>query len=99
MVHVIEVVLIAVDHLAVAVTQELSSRYCPVSKGLFLIELFVLLAIFCVVGLVLIRRGNTARLAGIFVLLFAVGGAALDLFGLSGCGAHFTPGLTWDHPW
>lgn len=87
------------DHLTAAVAQELASRYCPTNKPLFLTELSILVSIFCAIGAALVLRGNNARVAGILFLVFALGIAALDLFGYSGCGPHFTPGLTWDHPW
>lgn len=87
------------DSLTVAVAHELSSRYCPTNKESFLVTLVVLVVAFCVAGIVLRRFGRVARIAGIVLILFALGGTALDLFGLSGCGPHFSPGLTWDHPW
>lgn len=87
------------DHLAAAVAQELSSRYCPTNKETFLIALFLLVAAFCIAGVILQRSGRVARIAGILLILFAIGGAGMDLFGFLGCGPHITPGLTWDYPW
>lgn len=87
------------DSLTVAVAHELSSRYCPTNKESFLVTLALLVVAFCVAGIVLGRFGRVARVAGIVLILFAIGGGALDLFGLAGCGAHFSPGLAWDNPW
>lgn len=82
-----------------AVTESLASGYCPTNEALFLEQLFSLVAVFCIAGIVLLRFGRAARIAGIMLVVFAVGAASIDLFGLSGCNGHIENGLTWDHPW
>jgi len=98
----------AVDHLTAAVMDALSSGYCPTSKSYFLLRLFAAVAVFCCIGFGLIvaatrlkgsERRFFARIGGVVLILFALGGAAWDLFGLSGCGSHATAGLIWDWPW
>ena len=100
--------MIAVDHLTAAVMDALSSGYCPTSKTNFLLRLFVTLAVFCGIGFGLIaaasRSKNSTRrfvayTGAAVLILFALGGSAWDLFGLSGCGNHTTAGLIWDWPW
>lgn len=99
MVHVGEVILNASDRLKTAVVDALSSGYCPTNRSAFLLELVALAAIFCVAGVTLYRFGRIARIAGILLVCFALGGAALDLFGFLGCGNHNVPGLSWNRPW
>lgn len=100
--------MIAVDHLTAAVMDALSSGYCPASKTHFMLRLLGAVAIFCGIGFGLIcaafRSMNAPQRAVAYtgaavLILFAVGGAAWDLFGLWGCGYHTTAGLTWDWPW
>jgi hypothetical protein len=88
------------DHgLVRAVTQSLASGYCPTNEALFLEQLFSLVALFGIAGIVLLRFGRVARIVGIMLVVFAIGAATIDLFGLSGCRGHIEKGLTWDHPW
>jgi len=100
--------MIAVDHLTTAVMDALSSGYCPTSKTVFLLRLVVAVAIFCCAGFGLIAAGSRSRgpesrfalrVCGAVAIVFALGAAAWDLFGLSGCGTHATAGLLWDWPW
>ena len=100
--------MIAVDHLTAAVMDALSSGYCPTSKTNFLVSLFAAFAVFCGIGFGLIvaasRSMNSTRRFVVYIgaavlLLFALGGAGWDVFGLSGCGSHATAGVTWDWPW
>jgi hypothetical protein len=97
-VHVGEVVLND-PGLIRAVVVALASGYCPTNGTAFLLELVALVAFFCIAGIVLLRLGRVARIVGIMLVVFAIGGAAIDLFGLSGCNGHIEKGLTWDHPW
>jgi len=96
---VVEVVLTAMDHLASSVAETLRTNYCPANKAIFLAVLGGIVAASCAIGIALMGRGNTARVAGTLLVIFAVGGAALDLFGFFGCGNRIEPGLTWDWPW
>lgn len=98
MVHVGEVVLND-PGLIRAVIEALASGYCPTNGTSFLLELIALAAVFCITGFVLLRFGRVARIAGIMLVAFVIGGVAIDLFGLSGCNGHIEKGLTWDHPW
>ena len=100
--------MIAVDHLTAAVMDALSSGYCPTSKTDFLLRLFIAVAVFCVVGFGLIAAASASKdstrrfvtfTAAAVLIAFAVGGAAGNLFGLSGCGSHTTAGLIRDWPW
>jgi hypothetical protein len=99
------IVLLAVDHLQTAVAQELSVRYCPHDKAIFLVRCLALLAVFTAAALTLFltayRRssGRTPRyiIAG-GLLLFAIGTGALVLYGLSGCSGVAAEGLIWDWP-
>lgn len=100
--------MIAVDHLTAAVMDALSSGYCPTNKMYFLLRLFAAVAVFCGIGFGLIAAASRSknstrkfvtRTATAVLILFALGGAAWDLFGLSGCGTHSTAGLIWDWPW
>jgi hypothetical protein len=100
--------MIAVDHLTTAVVEALSTRYCPIDTGLFETRLFSIAAAFCLLGVALFVAGRVRLKTGMprtivyttaaVVLLFAIGGAGLDLFGLSGCTGS-TAGVTWDWPW
>jgi predicted anti-sigma-YlaC factor YlaD len=94
-----------VDHLHLAVAHDLSSRYCPHSKAIFLTRFWTLFALFAAVALAVFsaaRKRTSARMplyiiAGIF-LLFALGSGALVLYGLSGCSGAAAEGLIWDWP-
>lgn len=86
-------------HLNPAVADSLASFWCPTNRASFLATLFALVAAICIVGIVLRRFGRVARIAGLVLILFAIGGGAMELFGLSGCGPHFAAGVTWDRPW
>jgi hypothetical protein len=100
--------LLALDHLQMAVAQELSSRYCPHSKAVFLTRSWALFAIFAAAGLSLFfaayrsRKRSPAQtplyvVAGAF-FLFAIGSGALVLYALSGCSGTAAEGLIWDWP-
>jgi hypothetical protein len=102
------VVLLAIDHLQMAVAQDLSSRYCPHVKAVFLMRFWALFALFAAAALSLFLAGyrSTKRpsgrttlyiVAGV-LLLFAIGSGALVLTGLSGCSGTAAEGLTWDWP-
>ena len=81
------------------VLEALASGYCPTNGRAFALELVALVAFFCIAGVVMLPFGRVARVVGILLVVFAVGAAAIDLFGLSGCNGHLEKGLTWDHPW
>lgn len=98
MVHVGEVILND-PGLIRAVTEALASGYCPTNQSTFVLELVALIALFCITGIVLQRFGRIARIVGIILVVFAIGAAAIDFFGLSGCNGHIEKGLTWDRPW
>jgi hypothetical protein len=102
------VVLLAVDHLRMAVSQDLSSRYCPDSKAVFLTRVLALFAVFAALALSLLFVTNRRKKGGSVsplpyivacaVLAFAIGGGALVLYGLSGCSGAAAEGLLWDWP-
>jgi hypothetical protein len=108
MAHGYEIVLLAVDHLQAAVAQDLSSRYCPHSGGVFLTRLFALFAPIVAAALALLFAANrrskggsvpTLRyIAACALLAFAIGSGALILYGLSGCSGPAAEGLIWDWP-
>lgn len=108
MTHGYAIALLAMDPLQMAVAQDLSSRYCPHSKSVFLLRCFVLFAAFVAVAVSLFfiayrshkRPGARAALivAAGAVLLFAIGAGALVLYGLSGCSGGAAEGLIWDWP-
>jgi hypothetical protein len=108
MVHGYKVVALVVDHLRIAVSQDLSSRYCPENKTVFLTRGLALFAICVAVGLGPLFIANRRKKGGsvpplrpivAWVLLtFAVGSAALVLYGLSGCSGVAAEGLLWDWP-
>jgi len=103
-----KVVLLTMDHLQMAVAQDLSSRYCPHSKAVFLIRFWALFAVFTAAALSLFFAAyrSTKRPAGPAVLhivagallIFAIGSAALVLYGLSGCSGAAAEGLIWNWP-
>ena len=100
---------LAVDQLFDAVANDLSSRYCPVDRTLFLGRLGILLAAFACIALLLFSLAKFRRLdaqrkqlmfiAACAVAAFAIGSGALVIFGLSGCGGATEAWLTWDWPW
>ena len=102
------VVLLALDHLQTAVAQDLSSRYCPHSKALFLMRFWALFALFAAAALSLFLAAyrGTKRPSGrtpLYIvagalLLFAIGSGELVLYGLSGCSGPAAEGLIWDWP-
>jgi hypothetical protein len=102
------VVLLAIDHLQIAVAQEFSSRYCPHSKGVFLIRFSALFAVFGAAALSLFLTAyrspkRRSVLTSLYIvagalLLFAIGGGVLVLYGLSGCSGVAAEGLIWDWP-
>jgi hypothetical protein len=102
------VVLLAIDHLQVAVAQDFSARYCPHSKADFLMRFWALFALFVAVALALFltayrnakhpSRQTLLYIAAGAILLFAIGGGALVLYGLSGCSGVAAEGLIWDWP-
>lgn len=99
----------AVDSLYVAVAHDLSSRYCPVDRAVFLGRLGILAAAFACIALLLFsfakfRKQNAqgkelGYIAAGAVAVFAIGSSALVIFGLSGCGGATEAGLIWDWPW
>ncbi len=99
---------LAVDRLYVAVAQELSSRYCPYSKAVFLARFWTIFAIVAAVALVLFVAANRSRkrpsgntplhVVAAALLLFAIGSGALVLYGLAGCSGAAAAGLIWDWP-
>ena len=101
-------VLFAVDHLQGAVAQDLSSRYCPQSKALFLTRFGALFALFVVIALTLFfaanrrRKGRSAAallyIVACALLAFAIGSAVLVLYGVSACNGAAAAGLFWDWP-
>jgi len=103
-----KVVLLALDHLQMAVAQDLASRYCPHSKAVFLSRFWVIFALFAGAALALFfaanrraKRGSPAALPYIVagaLLIFAIGSGALVLYGLSGCSGVAAEGLIWDWP-
>lgn len=102
------VVLLAIDHLQIAIAQDLSSRYCPHSKAVFLMRFWTLFALFAAAALSLFLAAyrSTKRpsaKAPLYVvagalLLFTIGCGALVLSGLSGCIGAAAEGLTRDWP-
>jgi len=101
------VVLLAIDRLQMAVAQELSSRYCPHNKAVFLMRFWVLSAVFAAAALSLLlaayRSANRSRRTSLYIvagalLLFAIGSGALVLYGLSGCSGAAAEGLIWNWP-
>lgn len=99
----------AVDPLYVSVVNDLSSRYCPLDRTIFLTRLGILLAALACIALLFFsfakfRRQNAQRkelayIAACAVAAFAIGVGALVLVGLSGCSGATQAGLTWDWPW
>ena len=108
-VQVAATLLIATGGLQAAVSDALSSGYCPKNKAIFLLALLAQVVFFCMSGIALVglaryrarlaRFKSAAYLVAPILVMFALGAGALDLFGLSGCGSHATEGLTWDWPW
>jgi hypothetical protein len=102
------VVLLAMDHLQMAVAVDLSSRYCPHSKAVFLVRVCAIFAVFAAAALALFFAANRStkrpsRRTALYIvagglLLFAIGSAALVLYGLSGCSGAAAEGLIWDWP-
>ncbi len=101
------VVLLAIDHLQMAVAQDLSSRYCPHNKAVFLMRFSALFVVFAAAALSLLlaayRSTKRSARAPLYVvagalLLFAIGSGALVLYGLSGCSGAAAEGLIWDWP-
>lgn len=100
---------LAVDHLYAAVADDLSSRYCPVARSLFVGRLGLLLAALACVALLFFafaqfrsrsaQRKTLAYIAACAIALFAIGYGTLVIAGLSGCGGASEAGLTWDWPW
>ncbi|HET6276685.1 MAG TPA: hypothetical protein VFE16_12215 [Candidatus Cybelea sp.] len=100
------ILLLAIDDVQSAVSQELSSRYCPFSKTVFLTRFWTLFALLLVAAFVIVaiarrrRQGASDPLqivAGV-LLLFAIGSGALVLYGLSGCSGAAAAGLIRDWP-
>ena len=114
MVYRYQTLLLAIDHVQSAVSQELSSRYCPFDKTIFLTRFWALFALLVVGALSLSiaarrkwkRKWNAeaeagprlASIAGWALLAFALGSGALVLYGLSGCSGAAAAGLFWDWP-
>ncbi|MBV8343763.1 MAG: hypothetical protein JO190_02090 [Candidatus Eremiobacteraeota bacterium] len=93
------------DPLHAGVAADFSSRYCPLSTALFLARFWALLSPVVAIALAALlaasmrayQRMPLIIVAGAFVL-FALGVAALVLYGLSGCSGAPAEGLTWDWP-
>lgn len=93
----------------VLVAHDLSSRYCPIDRGLFVARVALTVGTVACIALLLFAVGRFKRLqpnrrmtwyiAACAVALFAAGSGALVIFGLSGCGGATEAGLTWDWPW
>jgi hypothetical protein len=102
------VVLLAIDYLQAAVAQDLSSQYCPHSKAVFLTRVLAIFVIFLATASALFFAANAttkrrSRRITLYIvagglLLFAIGGAALVLYGLSGCSGAAAEGLIRDWP-
>lgn len=102
-------ILFAVDSLYATVTHDLSSRYCPTDKTVFLGRLGILIAAFAGVALLLLlfakfrtqnaQRREMAYMCACAFAVFAIGGGILTLIGLSGCGGEAEAGLIWEWPW
>lgn len=103
------IVAAVLDPLTTAVIRDLSSRYCPVDKSIFVGRFGIAVAALAAIALLLfviaqfgaknVRRKELTYFGACALAVFAVGYAALVIFGLSGCGGGSTPGLTWDWPW
>jgi hypothetical protein len=96
---------VLVDQLHLAVAQDLSSRYCPHSRVIFLTRFWGLFALFAAVALAAFfaARKRTSHRMPLYtiagaLLLFALGSGALVLYGLSGCSGAAAEGLNWDWP-
>jgi presenilin-like A22 family membrane protease len=99
----------AVDHLYDTVSYDLASRYCPLSKSVFLGRLGALLAAFAGIAFLLFllarfrakdaRRKELGYIGACAIAVFAIGSSALVILGLSGCRGGTEAGLTWDWPW
>lgn len=108
LVVLVAAVVLAVDHLTIAVAQDLSSRYCPHSKSVLMMRGLAIFAPLVLIALVLLFVANRAakdgrpspllRLAAYALLLFAIGSAALVAFGLTGCVGTPAEGLIWEWP-
>ena len=108
MTHGYGIVLLAIGHVEMAVAQDLAARYCPHSKAIFLLRSSALFGAFVAAALALFFAANrramrSPRRTQLFIvagalLLFAVGSAALVLYGLSGCSGTAAEGLIWDWP-
>jgi hypothetical protein len=96
------------DHLQMAVAQDLASRYCPHSEAVFLMRSGALFAVLVAVALALFLAAHRSSkrpsdrtplyiVAGA-LLLFAIGSGALVLYGLSGCSGTPAEGLIWNWP-
>jgi hypothetical protein len=100
---------LAVDSQYVSIINELSSRYCPVDRTVFLGRLVLLFATLIGVALFVFafgkfraansRRKELAYIGACAVAAFAIGSGLLVIFGLSGCGGGSEAGPTWDWPW
>lgn len=96
------------DGLYAAVAHDLSARYCPVDRTVFVGRLEWLTAAFIGVALLVFAVGTikaknprskqTFSIVAGSVAAFAIGGALLVVLGLSGCLAGTEAGLTWNWP-
>lgn len=92
-----------------ALINDLSSRYCPVDRTIFLERLGLIFALLAGLSLLLFavgrlgakysHRKELAYIAAWAVVAFAIGSGLLVILGLSGCGGGSQAGLTWDWPW
>jgi hypothetical protein len=108
MAHGYNVVLLALSHVEMVVAGDLSSRYCPRSKGAFLLRVLVVAGMVFGAALMLFFAANRGRkqsarraqllIVAVALLLLGIGGIALVLFGLSGCRGTAAEGLIWNWP-
>lgn len=97
------------DALYVALAKDLSSRYCPVERTIFLSRLGILLTLCACIAVLLFSFAKFSKqsaqfkqrvyIAACALAIFAIGGGVLAIFGLSGCGGSTEAGLTLDWPW
>jgi len=92
-----QLVIFALDHLQSAVVHDLASRYCPPSKGAFLMRFWLLFALFVLAAPAAFLAARRRAIAWA-VLVFAIGAGALVLYGLSGCNGAAAAGLFWEWP-
>ena len=97
------------DGLHTTVTDTLASGYCPTNEGVFVTALLSCVGVPCALGFILsrvaahaavgVRFKFAALMLASFLVLFALGAGAFELFGISGCDGRTIDGLTRDYPW